>query len=172
MNRIYFPLIDGMLVELNDRFSSQTLSLMKSISTVYPESGNFLDTNDINEFSQHTDADANALRNEFLVIKPMLQSKPITDMIDFLNELIPLSGAFPQTLRMIKNAITIPISQVTCKRSFSKMKIIKNYLRNFMTDQRLSDLAVLAVEREFEIDFERVIDKFSISHENSRILLH
>ncbi|CAF1263221.1 unnamed protein product [Adineta ricciae] len=172
MNRIYFPLIDCMLVELNDRFSSQTLSLMKSISTVYPESGNFLDTNDINEFSQHTDADANALRNEFLVIKPMLQSKSITDVISFLNELIPLSGAFPQTLRMIKNAITMPISQVTCERSFSKMKIIKNYLRNSMTDQRLSDLAVLTVERDFEIDFERVIDKFSINHKNSRILLH
>ncbi|CAF4470709.1 unnamed protein product [Rotaria socialis] len=37
MNQIYFPLIDCMLVELNDRFSSKRLSLMKSISTVYPE---------------------------------------------------------------------------------------------------------------------------------------
>ncbi|CAF3708185.1 unnamed protein product [Rotaria socialis] len=37
MNQIYFPLIDCMLVELNDRFSSKLLSLMKSISTVYPE---------------------------------------------------------------------------------------------------------------------------------------
>jgi len=152
MNRIYFPLIDCMLVELNDRFSSKTLSLMKSISTVYPESKNFLNIDDIEEFSHHIDTDSNALKNEFIVIKSMLQSKTINDVIEFLNELIPLSNAFPQTLRMIKSAITMPISQVTCERSFSKMKIIKNYLRNSMTDQRLSDLTVLAVERDFDIN--------------------
>lgn len=60
MNRIYFPLIDCMLVELNDRFSSKTLSLMKSIYTVYPESKNFLNIDDIEEFSHHIDADSNA----------------------------------------------------------------------------------------------------------------
>jgi len=47
MNRIYFPLIDCMLVELHDRFSSKTLSLIKSISTVYLESKNFLNVDDV-----------------------------------------------------------------------------------------------------------------------------
>ena len=37
--------------------------------------------------------------------------------------------------------------------------------------ERLSDLSVLAVEREFDIDFEKVIDEFAIQHKNSRILL-
>ncbi|CAF1464519.1 unnamed protein product, partial [Rotaria sordida] len=113
MNRIYFPLIDCMLVELNDRFSSKTLSLMKSISTVYPESSNFLNIDDIEEFSRHIDTDPSALKNKFIVIKSMLQSKTINDVIEFLNELLPLSSAFPQTLQMIKSAITMPISQVT-----------------------------------------------------------
>jgi len=72
---------------------------------------------------------------------------------------------------MIKNAITMSISQVTCERLFSKMKIIKNYLQNSMSDKRSSDLAVLAVERDFDIDYGRVIDKFSNNHKNSRILL-
>ena len=72
---------------------------------------------------------------------------------------------------MIKNAVTMPISQVTCERAFSKMKIIKNYLRNSMTDKRLSDLTVLAIERDFDINFERVVDKFEKNHKNCRILL-
>ncbi|CAF3436037.1 unnamed protein product [Rotaria socialis] len=112
-----------------------------------------------------------ALKNEFAVIKSMLQSKTINEMIEFLNELFPFSNAFPQTLEMIKDAITMPISQATCERSFSQMKIIKNYLRNSMTDTRLSDLTILAVERDFDINYERVIDKFSSSHKNCRILL-
>ena len=41
-----------------------------------------------------------------------------------------------------------------------------------MTDQRLSDLTVLAVERDFNINNEKVIDKFSRNHKNCRILLH
>ncbi|CAM4956510.1 unnamed protein product, partial [Rotaria socialis] len=49
LNRLYFPLIDCMLVELNDRFSSKTLSLMKSISAVYPNSTNFLNIDAIDE---------------------------------------------------------------------------------------------------------------------------
>ncbi len=72
---------------------------------------------------------------------------------------------------MIKNAITRPISQVTCERSFSKMKITKNYLRNSMTDKRLSDLTVLAVVRDFDINYEQVIDKFASNRKNCRILL-
>ena len=35
----------------------------------------------------------------------------------------------------------------------------------------VSDLTVLAVERDFDIDYERVIDKFSSNHKNCRILL-
>ncbi|CAF1425421.1 unnamed protein product, partial [Rotaria sp. Silwood1] len=172
MNQIYFPLIDSMLVILNDRFSLKTLSFMNSIATVYPESKNFLSINDVDEFSRHIDVDSNALKNEFIVIKTMLMSKTINNVIQFLNELIPFSTAFPQTLRMIKSAITMPISQVACERSFSKMKIIKNYLRNSMSDKRLSDLTVVAVERNIAIDYERIIDKLARNHKNSRILLY
>ena len=170
-NRTYFPLINCMLVELKDRFSSKTITMMKSISTVYPESQNFLNVDYIGEFSHHIGADPNAFLNEFIVIKAMLKSKTITDVIAFLNELLPLSNAFPQTLQMIRGAITMPISQVTCERSFSKMKIIKNYLRNSMSDKRLSDLTILAIERDLDINYKRVIDGFANNHKNCRILL-
>ena len=171
MNRIYFALIDCMLVELNNRFSAKTLSLMKSISTVYPESENFLNADQVDEFCRHVNVDSSALKNEFNVIKSMIKSKTINDIIQFLNELLPFLSAFPQTIKMISNAITMPISQVTCERSFSKLKIIKNYLRNSMTDERLSDLTILSIEREIDINYEQVIDVFSSLHKNSRILL-
>jgi hypothetical protein len=58
--------------------------------------------------------------------------------------------------------ITIPASSTTCERIFSKIKLIKTTIRNLMTDDRLSDLCVLAVERD--------IDKFSDIHKNRRIM--
>ena len=92
-------------------------------------------------------------------------------ILKFLNELLPFSGAFPNTIQMKKAAITMPISQVTCERSFSKMKLIKTYTRNSMNDSRLSDLTVLATEHSFEIDLEKVIDDFANNRKNSRFIL-
>lgn len=69
----------------------------------------------------------------------------VDNVIQLLKQLIPYSTAFPQTVLIIKNAMTMSVSQVTCERSFSKMKIIKNYLRNSMSDARRSDLTVLAM---------------------------
>jgi hypothetical protein len=40
-----------------------------------------------------------------------------------------------------------------------------------MTDERLSGLCLLAVERDFKVDFSQVIDQFSIGHNNSKIML-
>ena len=40
-----------------------------------------------------------------------------------------------------------------------------------MSDQRLSDFTIFAVERDIEIDFDQVIDEFPASHANRRILL-
>jgi hypothetical protein len=99
----------------------------------------------------------------------MIESKKVDDIIQFLNELLPFSSAFHQIIKMISNAITMPISQVTCERSFSKLKIIKNYLRNSMVDELLIDLTVLSIEREIDINYKQVIDVFSSLHKNSRI---
>ena len=74
-------------------------------------------------------------------------------------------------MSLIIAALTIPISSTTCERTFSKMKLIKTTTRNTMSDDRLSDLCVLAVERDFVIDFEKLIDDFADLRKNSRILL-
>jgi len=50
------------------------------------------------------------------------------------------------------------------------MKRIKTTVRNTMTDDRLSDLCLLAVERDIDVNSEQVIDKFLDIHENSRIM--
>lgn len=39
--------------------------------------------------------------------------------------------------------LTIPVTTATCERSFSKLKIIKNYLRSTMNQNRLTSMAIL-----------------------------
>ena len=59
--------------------------------------------------------------------------------------------------------LTICVSVASCERNFSKLKLIKNYLRSTMGQSRLSDLAILSIESDMvkDVDFDEVIDKFA-----------
>ena len=59
--------------------------------------------------------------------------------------------------------ITIPVSVVSGERGFSKLKLIKTYLRSNMTKDKLNNLAIVSIERNVvaTLDLEAAIEKFS-----------
>ena len=61
--------------------------------------------------------------------------------------------------------MTIAVSIASCERSFSKLKLILSYLRSSMEQDRLSDLALLSIEREAfnGLCFDDIIDIFAAS---------
>ncbi|ESO12103.1 hypothetical protein HELRODRAFT_62457 [Helobdella robusta] len=63
----------------------------------------------------------------------------------------------------LKILLTIAVLTASCERSFSKLKLILSYLRASMGQDRLSDLALLSVEKETlkMTDFNNRIDQFA-----------
>lgn len=59
-----------------------------------------------------------------------------------------LIGNFPNIYISIRILLTLPVSVATGERSFSKLKIIENYLRSSMTQERLSGLSLISIEHE------------------------
>ena len=59
--------------------------------------------------------------------------------------------------------MTIPVSVATAERSFSKLKLIKTYLRSTMGQERLTGLAMLSIESERakKLDLEQIVDEFA-----------
>ncbi|KAK8357041.1 hypothetical protein V6Z11_A05G396900 [Gossypium hirsutum] len=49
----------------------------------------------------------------------------------------------------LKNFLTVPVTVTLAKRSFSKLKLIKTYLRSSMSQERLNGLAILSIENDF-----------------------
>ena len=59
--------------------------------------------------------------------------------------------------------MTVFVSVATAERSFSKLKLIKNFLQSSMCQERLSGLALLSIENERakNLDFRKVIQQFA-----------
>lgn len=59
--------------------------------------------------------------------------------------------------------LTMCVSIASCERSFSKLKLIKTYLRSSMSQSRLTNLAILSIERDVAetISFDAVIHNFA-----------
>ena len=76
------------------------------------------------------------------------------------NELIE---AFPNVYIMMSMYLCMFVANCKGERSFSKLKLILNYLRNTMGQERLSSLALLSIENKMlrTLDFDDVIDKFA-----------
>jgi len=58
---------------------------------------------------------------------------------------------------------TIPVTFAGAERSFSKFKIIKNYLRNIIGQDWLKHLSLIAIENKTasKLDLSLIIDKFA-----------
>lgn len=61
------------------------------------------------------------------------------DLLNFIQKR-DLCDAFPNVCVTLRIYSTLPTTSAGCERSFSKLKLIKNYLRSSMCQERLSNL--------------------------------
>jgi len=59
--------------------------------------------------------------------------------------------------------LSIPVTTAACERSFSKLEVIKNYLRSTMNQNLIRRLVILSIEKNLvdQISFDDVIDDFA-----------
>ena len=71
---------------------------------------------------------------------------------------------FSNIMTVLKLLFTLPVTVASAERSFSKLKLIKNYLRSTMSTDRLNLLAILSIEKETveECDFCNIINEMAI----------
>ena len=72
-----------------------------------------------------------------------------------------LKTPFQQIYLCLKIYSTVPVSTVEGERSFSVLKILKNYLRTTICQERLSELTIIKMNNEIEIDYEEIINEFA-----------
>ena len=70
--------------------------------------------------------------------------------------------SFPNTC-IDRILLIMPITVAFAERDFSKLKLIKSYLRSTMSQERLSGLAILSIENEMleELEYKNLISQFT-----------
>ena len=151
---LLYPVLDRFINELNKRFTPETLSLINAIQAlVLPTAENFLDYKSIRPmidlFGSALQVDETLLKSELLIAKQIMSAheSPGNELHQILAHL-PNDGSFIHLRTCIRVALTIPVSSASCERSFSTLRYIKNYLRNKMSDDRLSSLALLYINKQ------------------------
>lgn len=76
-----------------------------------------------------------------------------------------LESEFSEVYTAIMLFLTLPVTTASVERSFSKLKIIKDYKRNTMGQTKLHELALLAIEHKeaAKIDLKELISEFACS---------
>ncbi|KAL4588510.1 hypothetical protein LXL04_001401 [Taraxacum kok-saghyz] len=108
-------------------------------------------------------ADDSPARFHFLI--PILETSELSNPIDVLKFMKELDY-FPNACIAYRILLTIPVTVASAERSFSKLKLLKSYLRFTMTQERLSGLAMISIENEMleNINYEELINQFAIKN--------
>lgn len=85
----------------------------------------------------------------------------VDDIIEMLK--ICDRDVFPNVHRTLKTLVTLGVGVASVERSFSSLRRIKTWLRSTMVEERLSSLAIMAVNRHVKPDLSRVVDLFAQS---------
>ena len=170
---MYYCILDSILRELKRRFENKNLSIMRAIQSCNPQSSEFLNSDIIQPLAEHYNLDAHLLFTECKLAQNTFKDKALESVREFWEEVCGYDSAFSELKKLLQIVLTIVVTTASCERSFSTLKRIKNYLRTSMTDERLSNLATISIEKDVckTINLDSVIDKFNGDDNNRRITL-
>ncbi|CAN6684818.1 unnamed protein product [Malus baccata var. baccata] len=122
------------------------------------------------------DVDGADLCSELQMLQMMLpeeaflSNNPWTSMeiANFVKE----TDICPNVLIAYRVLMIVPVTVASAERSFSKLKLLKSYLRTTMTQDRLNGLAILCIENDEieDLEYDDIIDDFASKNARRQFL--
>lgn len=175
---VFYPILDHVHAEMQKRFNKTNCDIMRGIQALNPKSKSFLSEEIVVSLAGLYDCDIEDLKHELYQARKVVQRRAgcgneLSSVLEFTTFLEPYKEVFHQLFRLCRIALALPVSSATCERSFSVLKLIKNHLRTTMTDERLSNIGVLSIERKRarSLSLDDFVTRFATRHRNRRIHL-
>ncbi|XP_019643005.1 PREDICTED: 52 kDa repressor of the inhibitor of the protein kinase-like [Branchiostoma belcheri] len=161
------PFLDHIITSLNDRFAASA-KIATSLIGLVPS---ILCTRDVcleDAVGQYEDdlpspelfpMELYRWKNHFLSDPPESRPASPAEAIKRCDNTM-----FPNISVLLKIACTLPVTSCECERSASALRRLNNYMRASMGKQRLSNLALMHIHYDKDINLDRVVDCFAQLH--------
>ena len=165
---VFYQTVDNAIMQLKQRFEGQKM-VTSLFSCLHPYNMSQLKSPQLEtaaeaiveeyptDFTEELVSEFRSFVNEFR--KEIAERQSVTDVIRLMLE-SRVSSSFSQVYKLLILFATIPVTVATAERSFSKLKLIKTYLRFQMSQERLAGLALLSIENKEA----KAVDKKELIH--------
>ena len=172
----FFPFLDWMHNELKRRFSSKACEILSLANVFHPKYFKEENSHQAQKLAKFYGIDPDVVVNQFILfsksreikvwkekyedflkMKEKANNDPLTKAPETwlcLPTLLKvfgensISNLYPDLFEVVKIVATLPATVASCERAHSKVKIINNYLRASMSDERLENLVHISIERD------------------------
>ncbi|OCT76249.1 hypothetical protein XELAEV_18031444mg [Xenopus laevis] len=165
---VFLAVIDRFVDEMDRRYQSysginHTFGFLNNISSVSSDDLHILATNLQKKYTDDLEDD---FANKIFQLREFLQGHETTAARGLL-QLIrqkKLLSVFPNVDIALRLFMTLPVTNASGERSFSKLSLIKNKLRSTTQQSRLNHLALMSIESDVlqKMDFTSLIKEFSV----------
>ena len=163
----FIKIIDIYILEIRKRFPREELNSILSLHNLLMLKDNYehskFDYNAILKYSKFIDMEK--LKYEvtsFISYKKKFNEVEWKDMSEMIKYMVEkdLKLIYEEIFKVFKIYLTIPICSAEAERAFSVLKLLKTWLRTSMEDERLSDLGIIKLASEVNIDYDKIIEEF------------
>lgn len=170
----YYAVLDTIITSIKNRFDENMINDILLMEKLFL-TNTMLDENELKQLSKQYLLNYDDLRGEQRLYKAKLstsidQSQPTVSEVRLFILKNHVNVCLPVMNELFKILWTIPVNTCTCERSFSTLRRIKTYLRSTTSEDRLSGLALLNIEREVEIDYDEIVKEFTSAKSTRKIV--
>ena len=146
------------LIGVLDPNAMPSIDNVKKLSAVFPD-----DTPDAEALAAEIEIFMSHCNKKKAERKNLLEQYTIRDAAVLAIECFRKHNLFPNVAKMYRLSLTSPPSVCKSERSFSRLKLLKTYLRSTMSQERLDNLMLLYCERDIvdNIDISKVVNQWA-----------
>lgn len=133
-----FKAMDNVCATFDFLYPNNLLCLTED--NIVKESYDFIET--------YKDDISSNFTGQILSLKELIKNKNVKTINEMATFILTndIATSYSEILVACTIFLTLPVTVATAERSFSKLKIIKNYLRNSCGQNRLTNIAILNIE--------------------------
>ena len=172
--KIYVESFDNIIKCLEDRFEQkghEMYSALQNLLLLAAKKEDYQETLKLVLEFYKDDFNENCLKAQLQIFKTTFPSKEnivFPDIISYFKGLEPgIKALLPEVCKLMELVLVLPATNSTSERGFSKMKLVKTYLRSTMTQERLNHLMILSIYKEMvdNIDLTKICNEFATANE-------